>query len=353
MPTSPTDPQIIVTHRDSIFRHFHFLIPASLLLIPIILGPYLARYILRLRPSPTPTPTQAPVLIPSTPAPTPKPIVQNKLYHNLDLEFSFEYPENLFLVECGGAVYLFDVNTPSSSDNFCNNLEGTVISIKTAPSSFYLPLEEDSSIKIEEQAISIAGVDAIERKIEDINTKDYKIYVTFSKDGKTHFQVALISKLYQQEFDKLVKSFDFTGDLTVNWQSYLSAEYGFSLKYPPDWRLSEPRSGSVEIRKTENSDLASLIIDASKNLSNANLTASEIISSTKTLSGWLKPPSVEIRNLGKGTAQILQGQFSGSWRVFVAIWYKNRLVQVIWNDSPDQPDTKNFDLILSSFTFTN
>jgi hypothetical protein len=131
------------------------------------------------------------------------------------------------------------------------------------------------------------------------------------------------------------------------------------LKYPQTWTLSATQdkdgkySARSEISRGEEQTVNNLIIQTSNNVANAALTASEIISSTRTLSGWSKPPTIELKRLGGGDAQVIQGELSGKWRAYIVIWYKNTVIQMTWDDDVVQSQQQIFENILASFEFTN
>jgi hypothetical protein len=88
-------------------------------------------------------------------------------------------------------------------------------------------------------------------------------------------------------------------------------------------------------------------------VNDAAFTASQIVSSTRTLSGWKDSPKIELKKLGGGDAQVIQGELSGKWRAYVVIWYKNTVIQMTWEDEIARPDQQIFDNMLASFELTN
>ena len=102
-----------------------------------------------------------------------------------------------------------------------------------------------------------------------------------------------------------------------------------------------------------NKTVNNLVLQTSSNVANAALTASEIVSSTRTLSGWSDPPKIELKKLGGGDAQVIQGELTGKWRAYVVIWYKNTVIQMTWDDDVGKGEQQVFDNMLASFEFTN
>jgi hypothetical protein len=95
------------------------------------------------------------------------------------------------------------------------------------------------------------------------------------------------------------------------------------------------------------------MVQTSKNVPNASLTASEIISSTRNLSGWEGTPTTELSSLGGGSSQVISGVLSGEWNEIIVIWYQSSVVQMTWKDAKDKPQQQYVDNMLASFKFTS
>jgi hypothetical protein len=346
-----TQPQVLVEGKKDYSKNFVFIIPAFLLVITVVLVGYGIDWYIGSRPKPTPAPIPIPTLVPATPTPTPEPIVEDKSYSNLDQGISFKYSENLSLLECENSIYLYNSNTFEGGDFNCNSQEGYAVLISFGRDNFYPVISESPDYKISESVIIVAGVSAVRQEMVSDKNGRYLIAATFSHNGN-YFLIKIDKSEYGSEFNKLISSFSFDIARTSDWIEYTNSYY--SLKYPPNWILAASENGSGISRISKNADekkLQNLVIDFSANVANANLSASEVISSTRNLSGWKKLPSLDIRNIGGGTAQILQGQLDNDWHTFVVIWHKNRLVQIIWFDNLDRENQEVFDNILSSFKF--
>jgi hypothetical protein len=346
-----SQPQILVEGKKDYSKHFAFVVPAFLLIITIVLVGYGVNWYISSRPKPTPVPAPAPTLIPATPTPTPEAIVKDKIYTNLGYGFSFKYSEDLNLLECDSAVYLYNGSSSENVTADCSGKDFYLVAIDFAGADFYPAFPKSTDYEIKEISVDIAGVNGVRQEIINDEKKVYLIGVTFSENDN-YFLIKINRSDAKEELDKIVSNFEFVEDVTKDWLLYSNLYY--SIKYPPDWRLQANDSGegsSIIAKNADEKKLQNLVIDFSANVANANLTASEVISSTKNLSGWVQVPSVDIRNIGGGTAQILQGQLNGDWHTFVVIWYKNRLVQIVWFDNPDRGNQELFDNMLSSFKF--
>jgi len=303
-----------------------FIIPAVILLAVIVLG---AIFIPKLLTSTAedPAPVPEPTLIPATPIPTPEALPRTRTYYSVDKKITFDYLSSFILVECEQKV-LFANSKPENPEEFCNTQEGAVLGIGIADTSF-----------------------------GDIQDSDTQVQIANESSGDAiYYLISLLDTKYTQLFDTVVNSVKFIDpNLTDNWENYTS-ELGYSISYPPEWTLipAEDREGSTvtEIRKdVTDSNLHNLAIKVTEDVSNANLSASEIISSLQDLSGWKQRPNVEFRIIDGEIAQVVQGEHESYWKVNVIVWRGTSLVEMTWQDEVPQPERVNFEGLLSTFRF--
>jgi hypothetical protein len=333
----------------SILSKFKFIIPALLIVGTIVLSAVLVKNYLQLNSLVVPSPTPAPTLIPATPQPTAKPL-EVKKYFNLDAGFSFNYPASFATLDCPtqGAVYVYNELSGSTTTSCTKPGNNIVVEIDYAGSDFY---QKQDSQDFQEQVILVADQSAIKQTSKTSNS--YLSTITFSNEN-TFYKIKINSEQNISSFETVYQSFAFIKDQLSDWKTYENNYY--SIKYPPDWSISTTETGEGVVKLSLNPDFSQLNtfrIDLSLGESNAQVTASEVISSTKTLSGWATTPSLNIKNLRKGTALILDGQFQAQWQSFIVIYYKNYFVQILWNDDIDQSRGEIFQNILSSFNFKN
>ena len=306
-PQSPvlptTAPQVVKKNNFSVREHplrtFLFLIPALLIIATIYLVAKFTgnNYTLR-EPEPTffPSPTAEPTLTPTpTPAPTPNP---SKKYKNESLLIMLEMPA--------------DYEVLSESKNSVSLGRG-------------------------------------EREI-----------LVITKAGKEYdYSKFAANENEEEEIEKIIESIVVLID-TSDWKTFENKTFGYVLRYPSDWTLNAPQNkdgiytARSEITKNmSDKSVNNLVIETTANVGNAAFTASEIASSTRTLSGWKGQPKTELKRLGGGDAQVIQGELSGKWRAYVVVWYKNTVVQMTWDDFPNRPQEQVFENILASFEFKN
>lgn len=355
-PPPEGETQIPVKGRpDHPIRRLLFLIPVVLIIGTIAAMTYLTNSNSRTRNLPTETQTPMPTLTPATPVPTPTP-GPNSYSHP---KFSFRYPQYLTLVECENSVHLDVPTDPKNPEldvdiqSFCDEdaASAAVISIEYAES---LPLPAfDSEVETTEESIEIDGVSATR------TLTDESITISFEFEELT-FVVTLTNKDFGEDFGLIIESFKLKEeDPTKDWETFNNIIHNYDVSYPPDWTLiveEGERGGigdAIEIRK--NADifqLNNLVIETTAELENASFTASEIISSTRNLAGWTSGPKSDLRNIGGGNAQVVQGRLDGKWNAFVVIWYRNSVIQMTWSDSFDRAEQETFDNIISTFKFT-
>ena len=331
-PSIPNSP-----HKSHKLRKLLFLIPAILLVATIFFVAKFSgnNYTVR---QPEVIATPEPTETTPTPVPTPTPN-PTKAYKSEELLIQMQIPEDYQIlsedeneVSMGRAdTELFVVRT----DEFANFDE-----------------EDETS------ETTIGGKEAVMLMIPDEGSVPVKIVQTID-EPRYEFVLFLENAELEVEFSKILESVIFLVD-TSSWETFENSAYNYKIKHPPEWEATtqltdrgEPTGRSEIVKNPEDKSINSLTILTNTNVDNAALTASEIISSTRTLSGWSSPPKFELRKLGGGDAQIIQGELTGKWRVYVVIWYKNIVIQMTWDDKVEQSEQQVFDNILSSFEFTN
>lgn len=337
----PEHPQVIV-HGRPFYTKFMFLIPA-ILVVTVIMGASLLGQKYFSQTAPTPAPTPIPTLLPASPRATLMPVVKNKIYNNSTYQFTFKYPELYLIHDCDDGVKIFSRTTQiENPTTLCSQEPLGAVNLQITDESVLPNLENATKESIK--------LDFVEG---DLYKLDGKFYLSFQYKEK-YYLLSVLSERDQDLATTIQNSFKFTSDITTDWPEYAVAEYGFIVKYPPEWKFEDKGGGKFEIVKNSGqADLHRIVIEAQNNLENANLTASQIISSTRNLAGWADPPSVDIQNIGGGTAQVLQGQFGEYWHTFMAIWRQKLLVQLFYNDTLSQSEARVFAGILSTFRFTN
>lgn len=302
-----------------------FLIPAVLLVATIF---FVAKftgnnYTMR---EPAPIVSPEPSLPAATLVPTPTPI-PTKVYKSDELLIQMEIPQTYEVLS-------------ENKDEIKFGKENREILIVSRGDTDYT--------KEEAEEITIGGKDAV--KFANI------VYVTESPN----YQFASFAEndLEKNEVDKIYNSVIFLID-TSDWETFDNATFGYSIKYPPNWEENTQMSNentlsnTTEISKAPNNKtLNTLVIQTSPEEENAALTASQIVSSSRTLSGWARPPKIELKKLGGGDAQVIQGELSGKWRAYVVIWYKNTVIQMTWDDEVTKGEDQVFQNMLASFEFT-
>jgi hypothetical protein len=342
--TPPMSPPENSHHKGGMVKKLLFLIPAVLLVATIFVVAQLSgnNYTSR---NPELIPTATPTETPATPVPTETPM-PTKEYKNDDLLISMQIPDDYEVlsedetsISLGrGGTELFVVRT----DEFTNFDDEDETSETTVggKEAVRLSLPDDGSIPIE-------IVQTIEESASAQDGPRYE-FVMYVEDSEL-----------SAEFEKILNSVIFLVD-TTDWETFENTTYNYMISYPPSWtaKTALTDKGEITSRSTISKDpdeknFNNLVIQTDSNVDNAAFTAGEIVSSTRTLSGWIGKPSIELRKLGGGDAQIIQGELTGKWRVYVVIWYKNTVIQMTWDDEVEKGEQQVFDNILSSFEFTN
>jgi len=229
----------------------------------------------------------------------------------------------------------------------CAQPSSFLIALRHAPTNFYPNLDFPANVSIQEDLIELDHQDAIR------HTYDNSVKITFSRKGTYYL---FESDYYQGEHSDLVSSvlatFQFFDDITANWSEHRSAY--FYLKYPSNWTLSPSTSddGLTTISQDPaQPKLHVFSLDFSSGNATAELSANQLIDSAKAQTGWTESPQTDLRSIGGGTAQVLQGHFNNYWHTVVVIWYKDQLAQISWYDTLDRSQADVFDGLLSSFIF--
>jgi len=308
-------------------KKFLFLIPAVLLVATIF---FVAKftgnnYTMR---QPAPYTSPEPTLTPATPAPTPT-AIPTRVYRNDELLIQMEIPED------------YEILSETKDDVKMGRSDREIL---------ILSRQGDTDYREEEgEKVTIGGKEAV--KFANI------IYITEAPNYQ--FATFTESEAEAKEVDAIFDSTVFLVD-TSDWETFDNTTFGYTIKYPPTWEENTETSNESKLsNKTEiskdpdNKSLNNLTIQTSSEVENAALTASQIISSSRTLSGWASPPRIELKKLGGGDAQVIQGELSGKWRAYVVIWYKNTVIQMTWDDKVTKGEDQVFQNMLASFEFTN
>lgn len=320
-------PQVVKQSDGSgfTFAQLKFIFPALIVVAVIAAaGYYLPKYLKGLNSAPPAAPE--PSLVPATPVPTPDISPRTKKYLDLDKEITFDYLSSFTLVECENKI-TFLLTRPEDPADICTEEHSGVLEILIAADGLTLPFEGFEN--------------ALNKSVEG---------------NENNYLIVLLDQKYEQLFNKISETVSFINpDFTVNWDEYRSTA-GYRISYPPEWTLisAEERGGSnvSEIRKNvTETKLHNLAIKMTDNVSNAGLSASEIITSLQGLSGWVERPNVEFRVIGGEVAHILQGEYEGVWKVNVVVWRGTSLVEMTWQDQLGQPENTTFEGLLSTFSF--
>ncbi len=306
----------VVSKRSFSFRALVFIVPGVLLLVAILVGMYLADIFFEGNEQVVVTSTPFPSLIPATPVASLAPVSKLLLYVNGDGGFKFSYLDDVEILECAGRVELF---ANKSVQKTCEGM-GVV-----------------SVIYDEDQFESIQGFETSGKEL-----------------GERKLLVVLRDERYRNVYQKVVLSLKALVVDTSDWSLYENAVGKYSFLYPSDWKVTELESGNVVVQKDEEEkDHWIYLVEYTGSVSDAELTASEISSSTVGLAGWDGVPEVNVRNLSGGTAQVIEGKLGDVWQVYVVLWYKDRLYQMSWVDTLSRQESANFEAIISSFELVN
>lgn len=339
-PSQPPMPTVSTTVSSK--RHFKlsyivFVFPAILVILTIVLVRFA---VMSMQSTPEVVPQEpSPTLIPATPAPTFAPVVRTKSYTHTKPGYSFKYAETLSLVECSDSVKLLLVYDKEQQDDICDDQTAGDIIVKANGKEIEVPVN-DGAVR---ETILVAGISAIKE------VAGYTTYVYFSIEDN-YYLIEAQGEEAQVKLADILSTFELVDENpTKGWLTYTGS--GISFLYPPTWKVTATTNDITVSRDEEVTDTASARIQITTNVKDAYLTASQALTSTRTLTGWAIPPSVDLRTINGSSAQILSGQYLANWRIFGVLWYKNRVVEVLWNDNLEKPETKNFEYILANFKF--
>lgn len=339
-------PQSNHPHREHKLKKFLFLVPALLIILAIAIAAYFMRNDFVQRPPEIINENQTETLASPTPIPSEAP--KNPLVFYSNTNFKFSYPSELKLYECEGTIYFF---LGEEVSDFCSSLVGGVIKISSSGSAY----NKNAIDILSEEEILVSGFTT--SRVEFRASEGSNIFVELPfKDNFYLFE--LLDPQHENEFNKILGTFELIYDKTEGWQEYENSQAGYSLKYPPNWILKADLNDEGEIispnftlSKSENTTLQTLDVKFTIGATNAARTASEIISSSRSLSGWDEAPISEFREIGGANATVIKGSFKGVWNTFVVVWYRSTVVEMIWQDSLEKEFEETVELILASFSF--
>jgi len=300
-----------------------FLIPAVVIIGVLVAATVIVRnYMLTQKAAiPQATPTSAPTAEPALamPSPTPLPVIQLKEYSNPELLFSFKYPETL---------------VTSPTDNGVELYTEAITQVEEESTETAEPISPEIRITVSEN-----GQETSPNAVEFQGSDQVYTIELLVEESRANYQIVV------ETFEVLVD--------TSKWVTYSDPKVGYTINHPPEWIASFPTGTSLEVRiqkAEEETLLQNLVIAYQEGLTNAQLTANEAISSTRNLSGWRERPDVSLRNFGPANAQVIEGELSGRFSVFVIVWYRGQLIQMTWNDDVDETHGAIFEAMLSSLT---
>ena len=144
-------------------------------------------------------------------------------------------------------------------------------------------------------------------------------------------------------------------DETANWKTYTNTQYGFEVKYPPDWKIAETKSSSeVHIKSPSNNqpDISIFVPDGIRVPSGCPFNTHEIeckILTNKNGTSYIREISTGQLQLDK--QQQLNGFFESSK---LSVQFLALLTDENGNATPrSQKTVEVFDQILLTFKFTS
>lgn len=358
-------PEVYV--RKPFHHRMRFLLPAGIVLLTMALVAYVVSQNVW-KPTTEQNATPEPSLTPTTPVPTPKVDLKAKWksYINRDIRLQFRYPETLALTE--DTPNLAKKRIVMKSDTDSKMMFTVIVGLESQlPSllSTYTTQKEQLSNPSETE-FQIADVPGM--KVEGTlpgegegipYTYGYvslegTVYLFISQDGGTLAE--------QDPFDAFVETVRFLpAGISEDWKTFENTNTNYSFRYPPSWEVvaneltATSSAGRIIARKVSGeTEYQNLIIDTSiqTGQQKIELTASQVVSSFQNLSGWKARPTLDFRNIGGASAQIVSGEIADSYQMYVVMYSKNILIQMAWKDSVTRAEQETVDNILSTFKFT-
>lgn len=354
--------------RKPFHHRMRFLLPAAIVLLTMGLVAYVVGQNVWKGPAVEQNATPAPSLTPTTPVPTPKvdPKAKWKSYINRDLRLQFRYPETLALTEDTPTLTKKRIvmKSEEGSKMMFTVIVGQEIQLTSLLSTY--TTEKEKLANASETEFQIADVPGV------------KVEGTLPGEGEgtpyTYGYVSLEGTLYlfiaedggtladQDPFDAFVETVRFLPvGINEDWKTFENTTTNYSFRYPPTWEVvaneltATSSAGRIIARKVSGeTEYQNLIIDTSiqTGKQKIELTASQVVSSFQNLTGWKSRPTLDFRNIGGASAQIVSGEIADSYQMYVVLYYKNILIQMSWKDSIARAEQETVDNILSTFKFT-
>lgn len=329
-PAIPAQVQAPLTSGKGLSHKLLFLIPAVLLIATIAIVAYLAgdNYSVRQPETPAIVPIEEPSLE-SPEAPVNPVVPTTKEYINESM--------------------LIKMNVPADFDVLVENSDFVSMGIGNIE---LLAVRQNFQYEAGENAeeVVLGASPAVRFQLSE-NGTPVNVVQSEEKGIELAFYPEEASDL--SDFDAILSSLIFLLD-TSSWETFENQAHSYNLLHPATWSVVEVSPSRSEVRRdVSETNFHNLIIEVSSGVANAGLTASEIVSSTRAISGWKQAPKVELRTMGAANAQIISGELAGRWQAYVVIWYRTTVVQMTWTDTLEQLERQTFDNILASFEFTN
>jgi hypothetical protein len=358
--------QSIVTKAHHISKLL-FLVPAILIIVTLS---GVAFYINRGSAPPVdqtgggveqPAPTEDPGanLPEATPEPTPIPQIRVVTYKSAAGAFAFDYPNNLVVYECATGIKIFKENGNYDAKADCAHDPQGVITIEYSSDEYSPGLPDSNEYQDSARIMNLGARTAIlydNTRLIDAPDKPDRIVVVISKFNDLYYRLTFRGSENNDLFTQVIDTFEFLeSDVTADWTEFNDGTY--KVKYPTGWAELADRDnrgnligGRVEFRAQEGSAVPGVVISI-RTVADAELTASEVVSSTVNLDGWDGVPTVSFVSISGASAQVIEGAFEGSWSRVVVIWKSGYLVQMTWSDVIRRTNEDIIENIVSSFEF--